>query len=312
MKVSHNIRYDTSNTCLLDVYGRSERGIKRRDNVAPVVIIIHGGGWVAGSKSNVIDMASHFSSHGYVAVAPCYRLSTFSNTDLEHVIYLQLSLLTAVYLILGFGRGKTLLYIILMFLTLLILAFAILRPRPIVQHPVHVKDVAAVVAWTYHHIKKYGGDADNIILLGHSAGGHLAALVSNNPQYLHALNISPTIIKATICISGVFSDKRLLESRFGVRILYSAFGKRSSYVDAFPIYHAQPTSPPHLLMNANLDYSLKRHTWDFFMALRQQGVYVRSKMYKNTNHISIRKNWSRGNEKVFRDILQFLDDVLKK
>ena len=50
------------------------------------------------------------------------------------------------------------------------------RLSPLVRHPEHARDVARAYAWTVKKIEKYGGDPDRIILAGHSAGGHLAAL----------------------------------------------------------------------------------------------------------------------------------------
>jgi len=41
-----------------------------------------------------------------------------------------------------------------------------------------VSDIYQAVLWTYNNISLYGGDKDRIILSGHSAGAHLAALTA--------------------------------------------------------------------------------------------------------------------------------------
>lgn len=46
------------------------------------------------------------------------------------------------------------------------------------------KEVAQAVSWTKTHISKYKGDETSIFLTGHSAGGHLVALVSTSPEYI--------------------------------------------------------------------------------------------------------------------------------
>lgn len=43
--------------------------------------------------------------------------------------------------------------------------------------PQIVLQVARAVAWTWHHIGRYGGDRRRILVAGHSAGGHLAAMM---------------------------------------------------------------------------------------------------------------------------------------
>ena len=176
----------------------------------------------------------------------------------------------------------------------------------------HANDVAEVISWTHRNVANVCPSADpaKIVLLGHSAGGHLASIVSTNHKYLRRVNLPLSVIKCTVCISGVFSDRRMQQSVLGSEILKNAFGDRKSYVDAFPIYHAQPTSPPHLLLNASVDYSLKRHTRDFFMALREQGVYVESHVYPMTTHFSIRHGWTGQNTAVLNDITAFIREQL--
>lgn len=41
----------------------------------PAVLLIHGGGWISGSKENQKVMAQHLAENAYVAVVPNYRLS---------------------------------------------------------------------------------------------------------------------------------------------------------------------------------------------------------------------------------------------
>lgn len=44
------------------------------------------------------------------------------------------------------------------------------------------EDVAAAVRWTQGHAAGWGGDAGRLILMGHSAGAHLVALLSSKPE----------------------------------------------------------------------------------------------------------------------------------
>jgi acetyl esterase/lipase len=78
------------------------------------------------------------------------------------------------------------------------------RQSPYVKHPEHVKDVARAFAWTKNHIAEHGGRTDQLFLVGHSAGGHLAALLATNEQYLHAEGCRIADIRGVVCVSGVF------------------------------------------------------------------------------------------------------------
>jgi arylformamidase len=48
---------------------------------------------------------------------------------------------------------------------------------PAVSIPHITLQVARAVAWTWHHIERFGGDRRRIVLAGYSAGGHLAAMM---------------------------------------------------------------------------------------------------------------------------------------
>src|SRR5437762_5133670 len=58
------------------------------------------------------------------------------------------------------------------------------RLSPQVQHPEHVRDVARAFAWVHKNIAKHGGLPGEIFVAGHSAGGHLVALLSTDETYL--------------------------------------------------------------------------------------------------------------------------------
>src|SRR5690606_1701966 len=42
----------------------------------PAVLLIHGGGWLTGTKENLQVMSQHLANSGYVAITVAYRLGT--------------------------------------------------------------------------------------------------------------------------------------------------------------------------------------------------------------------------------------------
>ena len=56
------------------------------------------------------------------------------------------------------------------------------------------EQITKVINWTKNNINNYGGNADQIYLTGHSAGGHLIALATMNSKY----DIDPKAIKGII------------------------------------------------------------------------------------------------------------------
>jgi alpha/beta hydrolase fold len=108
------------------------------------------------------------------------------------------------------------------------------RLAPKVQHPEQVRDVASeffyahihyvvklaapsltticnaaragAIAWTLNNISQYGGKPDDLVVAGHSAGAHLAALCLANPKWLQEAGLDDTAmnsIRGFIGMSGV-------------------------------------------------------------------------------------------------------------
>lgn len=64
-------------------------------------------------------------------------------------------------------------------------------------------DVASAVAWLR---RQPGVDGSRIVLMGHSAGAHLAALVGTDPQYLAAAGVPMNAIRGVVLLDGAGYD----------------------------------------------------------------------------------------------------------
>jgi arylformamidase len=59
------------------------------------------------------------------------------------------------------------------------------------RSPDHYDDVAAALAWTVHHVDRYGGDPERIAVLGHSAGADIVGNVIVVPDHLRRHGLTP-------------------------------------------------------------------------------------------------------------------------
>jgi acetyl esterase/lipase len=156
------------------------------------------------------------------------------------------------------------------------------RLSPGVKHPEHVKDVARAFAWTYKNIGKYGGKTDQIFVCGHSAGGHLVALLAADEVYLKAHDLSPAAIRGVIPISGVYEiADGFLASVFGDE---EGAGKKAS-----PLSYVKKGLPPFLILYADKDYAMcgKTPSEKFCKLLNDKGTRARALEIKESNHFLI-------------------------
>jgi len=85
---------------------------------------------------------------------------------------------------------------------------------PAVTIPDIAVQMVRALAWTWHHIATHGGDPDRITVAGHSAGGHLAAMLLGAlwPQW--DADLPASVVRNSLSISGLFDLEPLRHTPF--------------------------------------------------------------------------------------------------
>ena len=74
--------------------------------------------------------------------------------------------------------------------------------------------MAQALAWTHRRIAPYGGDAQRIVVAGHSAGGHLAAMLLCCDGRKVASDLPAQMCGSALAVSGVFDMQPLRQTPF--------------------------------------------------------------------------------------------------
>ena len=134
-----------------------------------------------------------------------------------------------------------------------------------VKFPAHAEDCAAATAWVHNHISKYGGDPDQLHLMGHSAGAHLAGLLGTHEKLLKQHGKPLSILKSNVLLDTAAIDipGYLETANSRAKALYTGvFGETDEDLKAAsPMTYVQSgkNMPPTLLF-----YGGKRMRLDYF------------------------------------------------
>lgn len=79
------------------------------------------------------------------------------------------------------------------------------RLAPEEKFPRQLEDVAAAIAWVFRNAPRFGIDPDRLVIGGHSAGGHLAALTCLHPTALPEAGVPHEAVKACMPLSSSFN-----------------------------------------------------------------------------------------------------------
>lgn len=123
------------------------------------------------------------------------------------------------------------------------------RIYPEVCYPDFLDDGARVVRWVKDNIARFGGDPDKLFLKGHSAGAHIAAMLSIDAHWLGKVGLDPRRdIAGLIGIAGPYDLMPLRDEK--LKMIFGGVDRPETQ----PIYHVAPGAPPALLMTGSRDH----------------------------------------------------------
>ncbi|NJM50341.1 MAG: alpha/beta hydrolase [Sphingomonadales bacterium] len=158
------------------------------------------------------------------------------------------------------------------------------RKIPAVRFPAFVEDSADAISWTARNIGQYGGDPDQIFVMGHSAGAHIAMMAALDPQWLARNGMKTDVVKGVIGLAGPYD---FLPFDSGSAAEY-ALGQWKKPEETQPITYARADTPPLLLLTGDQDTTVKpRNSRALNDAIMKAGGVSESKIYPGVDHTDI-------------------------
>ena len=177
------------------------------------------------------------------------------------------------------------------------------------------QDIARAVAWVYAHASQFGGDAQLIFLMGHSAGCHLVSLVGTDSSYLEAEGLSLEVIKGVVALdTQAYDVTALMEEQGRVGVYHDAFGDDPEYWKKLsPVTYVAPDRdiPPFIVAYSNQGGERRaRAAENFVQALQEAGVPAELLPATDKSHAEINQEFGEPGNQVTQVVMEFLARLL--
>ncbi len=150
------------------------------------------------------------------------------------------------------------------------------RKYPDVKFPTFIKDSAKAVDWAQLHLKDYKLDADNLFIMGHSAGAHTATLVASDPQYLQS-NVK---FRGILGLSGPYDFTPKEEPYTKI------FGPKSEYPKMRVPNYITGKEAPMLLIHGTDDTTVGQfNAENLALKINEKGGKVTTHYIKGVDHV---------------------------
>jgi acetyl esterase/lipase len=182
------------------------------------------------------------------------------------------------------------------------------------------QDVAKAIRWVHEHAREYGGDPANLIVMGHSAGAHLAALLCTDERYLKAEGLALADIKGCVPIDGDSFDLPMREKANAGNKVAAAdrerFGDESLRAELSPALHVARGKgiPPFLIFHI-VDAAhpqSQAQSERLALTLRAAGVATRMHGASGKDHSTLNNDLGLPDDKPTRELFEFLSGVSRR
>lgn len=187
------------------------------------------------------------------------------------------------------------------------------RLSPAADYRGMAMDAAAAVKWVKENISAYGGDPEKIFVSGHSAGGHLAALISTDNHYFDSLHISNPV-KGSIMIDAFGLDMYDYLRQVGDQanpVHLDVFSKDpAAWKKGSPVFHLHSKMPPFIQFYGTSTYTpIINGNQTFHEELKKFQPDAQLIPFPRRHHVTMIFNYINPFNKGYREIRSFVKSV---
>lgn len=182
---------------------------------------------------------------------------------------------------------------------------------PVGNYEKMAADCALAMKWTKENAGTYQGSGDNIFVMGHSAGGHLAELINADPRYFAALKMKNPI-RGVILDDAFGLDMNEYLTKAERDDYYTDFIRTFStdptiWTDGSPLHYAENIKNPHILFYGGKTFpAIQIQTPQLYNILKDNAVAVEMKVIPKKNHVGMITQMIFGSNDMYSYIVDFI------
>jgi len=200
------------------------------------------------------------------------------------------------------------------------------RLLPTVDMGTIVRDIARSIRWVNRNIEEYGGDPERFLIMGHSAGAQLAALICTDHRYLEAEGLSPSILRGCVPVDGDTYDvpaiiiteeirrhaHGLPPARFGHREKFGNDPEKHREFSAVTHVAKSKGIPPFLVVYAEGHLYTGAQAQRLGSVLGEAGIPVKLVGARDTNHNKLNDDRGRPDDPTTTALFEFVAEALNE
>ncbi|MEZ0373785.1 MAG: alpha/beta hydrolase [Candidatus Sericytochromatia bacterium] len=121
-----------------------------------------------------------------------------------------------------------------------------------------LEDLSRALRWTQERIWRYGGDPRSLVLAGHSAGGHMVALLGLEGERLRAAGVETDWIRGLVPMSPILDlahMEKFQDAGFNASTTYPVFGREPANWEKYsPVSYFRKPMPPMFVLYGEKDF----------------------------------------------------------
>ncbi len=188
------------------------------------------------------------------------------------------------------------------------------------------RDIAKSLHWVHDHIAEHGGDPKRILVMGHSAGAQLAALICIDDRLLKAEGLSLAMIKGCVPVDGdTYDVPAIIETAETRRRVHGQPQAKLGHREKFgndPAKHRDYSAVTHVAKGKGIPPFLILHVADhpdtsaqaerLEAVLKDAGIPAKRFAAKETNHSKLNENLGLPDDPPTKALFEFVNEALKK